>query len=78
LTTEGEVPSEFSKIKACYSFVAVIGSLVLDYINKDLNKLEVILLMEVEEVLLPELVCMNWAPSKMMLLSNLFLEFINR
>jgi hypothetical protein len=78
LTTEWEVASEFSKIKACYSFVTIICSLVLDNINKDLDKFEVILLMEVKEVLLPKLVCVNWAPSKVMLLPNLLLELIDR
>ncbi len=78
LTAEGEVFGEFTQVEAGDSFFLVRGCFVFDYLNKDLDKFKVIFIMEGKEVLLPELLSMNGAPSEAATLANFFLKFVNR
>jgi hypothetical protein len=78
LTSEGEVFGKFTQVEAGDSFLLVWGCFVFDYLNKDLDKFKVIFIMEGKEVLLPELLSVDGAPSEATALADFFLKFVNR
>lgn len=78
LSSKGEIFCEFTQVEAGDSFFLVRYSFVLDYLNKDLDQFKIIFIMEGKEVLLPELLSMNGAPSETTTLADLFLKFVNR
>jgi hypothetical protein len=77
LATEWEVPGEFTQIETGDSLVTVIGSLILYEVNKYSDQVKVILLVEEQEVLLPELFSVNRAPSKVGLDADFLSELVN-
>ena len=77
MATEWEVPGEFTQIETSNSLVTVIGCLILYEVYKDSDQVKVILLVEEQEVFLPELFSVDRAPSKVGLDADLFSELIN-
>lgn len=74
LSSVWEESGKLSQIKASDSLHSIIG--VLQQVNENLNKVKVLLLVEVNEVLLPELLSVDGAPSQGLLV-HFFSELVN-
>lgn len=74
LTAEGEIAGELAQVEAGDGLVPIFSCLVLDYINEDANQVKVVLLVEAQEVFLPELLGVDGTPPQVGLLADLLPE----
>ena len=72
-----EVASELSQIEAGNGFNTVVHIHVRHELNKNLDEVEVFLLMESDRIFLPELLGVNRTPSESSLDAYLLLEFVD-
>ena len=69
LSAEGEEPGELSQVEARNSLDSVVG--VFEQLNQHLDQVEVLLLVEEEEVLLPKLLGVDGSPAEGLLVDLL-------
>jgi hypothetical protein len=72
-----EEPAELSQVKAGDGLHFVVGLRVEACVDNSLDQVEVLLFVEHDEVLLPELLSMAWTPSELSSV-NLVPQFIDR
>ncbi len=77
LATHGEILCEISQIGACNSLLLISPLFGGEHLDQVFNELKIVLIVECNEVFLPESLSVNRVPPEAAVLADLSLELIN-